>query len=325
MTFRFAPALLVAAAVGTLAAVLPAHAYPTKPITMVVPFAPGGGTDIVARFVAEAMSRELGQSVVIDNRGGAGGTVGIGYLSKLRPDGYSIGVGSTSTQAIGPVTLPQVPYDPVKDFVPVALMAETPYVIAVNPKLNVKTLQELIDLAKARPGKLNYGSAGTGSTTHLSSAMFARMAGIEMEHIAYKGNAPAANALLGGEIEMLMGTLPSLLSQIRSGTVRALAVTGARRSPEVPEIPTVQEAGVKGYEASIWYGIIAPRGTPAEAIKRLQQSVAKVMQDPELGKRIRGAGAEPLTSTPEEFAKKIDQDIATYRQVVKDIGFKATN
>jgi tripartite-type tricarboxylate transporter receptor subunit TctC len=322
MNTRFAPSLLLAAAIGALAAVSPANAYPTKPITMVVPFAPGGGSDVVGRLVAEALSKELGQSVVVDNRSGAGGTVGIAYLSKMRPDGYAIGIGNTSTHAVGPATLPKVPYDPVKDLVPIALVAETPYVLAASPKLEVKSVKDFIALAKSRPGKFNYGSAGAGSTTHLASAMFVRAAGVQMEHVAYKGNAPAVTALLTGEIEMLMGTLPSLLGQIKSGAVRPLAVASARRSPEVPDLPTIQEAGVPGYEASIWYGLVAPAGTPPEAIKRLQDAVAKIMKDEELGKKIRASGAEPLTATPQEFAKKINDDLASYKKLVQDIGLK---
>lgn len=323
MNHHLSRSLLLAAALCASGTAAQAQNYPTRPITMIVPFAPGGGTDIVGRLVAEALSKELGQNVVVDNRGGAGGTVGIAYLAKMKPDGYAIGVGSTSTHAVGPATLPRVPYDPLKDLVPIALLAETPYVLAVSSKIDVKSVKDFVALARSQPGKLNYGSAGAGSTTHLSSAMFARAAGVDMVHIAYKGNAPAATALLGGEIEMLMGTLPSLLNQIRSGTVRALAVTGSRRSPEVPDLPTVQEAGVEGYEASIWYGLVAPAGTPAEAINRLQQAVASVMKDPELGKRIRATGAEPLSATIEEFAKKVNDDVVKYRTLVKDIGFTA--
>jgi tripartite-type tricarboxylate transporter receptor subunit TctC len=323
MKYRLAPSLALAALLGASAAIAPAQAYPTKPITMVVPFAPGGGSDIVGRLVAEALGKELGQSVVVDNRTGAGGTVGIAYLSKMRADGYTIGIGNTSTHAVGPATLPKVPYDPIKDLVPIAMLAETPYVVAVTPKIEAKTLKDFIDLAKSRPGKLNYGSAGAGSTTHLSSEMFVRAAGIKMEHIGYKGNAPAVTALVGGEIEMLMGTLPSLLAQIRSGGVRALAVTSTRRSPEVPDLPTVQESGVPGYEASIWYGLVAPAGTPTEAVKRLEQATLKVLQDPELQKRIRSSGAEPLSMPAQEFAKKIEADLVSFRNLVKEIGFKA--
>lgn len=323
MKYWLASSLRLAVAVGALAAFAPAQAYPTKPITMVVPFAPGGGSDIVGRLVAEALGKELGQSVVVDNRAGAGGTVGAAYLAKMRPDGYAIGLANTSTLAIGPAALPKVPYDPLKDFVPIAMLAETPYVIAVTPKIEAKTLKEFIALAKERAGKLNYGSAGAGSTTHLSSEMFVRAAGIEMVHIGYKGNAPAVTALVGGEIEMLMGTLPSLLAQIRSGGVRALAVTSTRRSPEVPDLPTADEAGVRGYEATIWYGLVAPAGTPAEAVKRLEQATTKVLQNPELQKRIRSAGAEPLPMASQEFAKKSAADLASFQKLVKDIGFKA--
>lgn len=325
MPSRFIAATVLAASVGALASIAPAHAqtYPTKPITMIVPFPPGGSTDIVGRIVAEALAKELGQSVVVDNRAGAGGTVGTGSLAKLKADGYAIGIGTTSTHAVGPATLPKVAYDPVKDFVPISLVAETPYVLAVTPKLEAKTVKELIDLAKARPGKLNYGSAGAGSTTHLAGAMFVNAAGVKVEHVAYKGNGPATTALMAGEVEMLMGSMPAVLSQIKAGGIRALAVGTARRSPELPDVPTVQESGIPGFEASLWLGVVAPAGTPDDVVKRLQAAVVKVIKDPEVAKKLRAAGAEPLTSTPQEMAKQVESDLAKYTKIAKDIGATA--
>jgi tripartite-type tricarboxylate transporter receptor subunit TctC len=321
---RIASSMLLAATLGVLAmAPAQAQSYPTKPITMIVPFPPGGSTDIVGRIIAEGLAKELGQSVVVDNRAGAGGTVGTGSLSKLRADGYSIGIATTSTHAVGPATLPKVAYDPVKDFVPISLVAETPYVLAVTPKLEAKSVKELIDLAKASPGKLNYGSAGAGSTTHLAGAMFVNAAGVKMEHVAYKGNAPATTALMAGEVQMLMGSMPAVLSQIKAGGIRALAVGSAKRSPELPDVPTIQESGLADFEASLWLGVTAPAGTPDDVIKRLQEAVVKVVKDPEVAKKLRATGAEPLTSTPQEMAKQIQVDLEKYTKLAKEIGITA--
>jgi tripartite-type tricarboxylate transporter receptor subunit TctC len=320
---RILSVFLTAIAVGTLASFGSAIAYPTKPITLIIPFPPGGSTDIVGRIIGEGLSKELGQPVVVDNRGGAGGTVGSGVLAKAAPDGYTIGIGSTSTHAVGPATLPKVAYDPIKDFVPISLVAETPYVLAVNPKVEARTVAELVTFAKANPGKLNYGSAGVGSTTHLAAAMFANAAALKMEHIAYKGNGPATTALMGGEVQMLMGSMPAVLSQIKAGSIRALAVGTVRRSPELPDVPTMQQAGIAGYEAALWLGVIAPAGTPEAVTRRLQEAIVKVVKDPDVAKRLRANGAEPTTNTPAEFAKQIESDLAKYKKIVADTGAKA--
>jgi tripartite-type tricarboxylate transporter receptor subunit TctC len=312
-------ALVLAAVASTGLAV----AYPTKQITLIIPFPPGGSTDIVGRIIAEGLSKELGQPVVVDNRGGAGGTVGTGAAAKAAADGYTLSIGSTSTHAVGPATLPKVAYDPIKDFAPISIVAETPYVLAVNPKVEAKTVAELIGLGKSKPGQLNYGSAGVGSTTHLAAAMFASMTGLKMEHLAYKGNGPATTALMGGEVQMLMGSMPAVLSQIKAGSIRALAVGTLRRSPELPDVPTMQEAGVAGYEASLWLGVIAPAGTPEAVVKRLHEAVVKVVNNPDVAKRLRSNGAEPLTSTPQNFAKQIRDDLAKYTKIVQDTGARA--
>jgi tripartite-type tricarboxylate transporter receptor subunit TctC len=297
-----------------------AQTYPTKPITLIVPFPPGGSTDIVGRVVAEGLSKELKQPVVVENRGGAGGTVGSAVLSKAAPDGYTLGIGSTSTHAVGPATLPKVAYDPVKNFTPISLVAETPYVLAVNPKVPAKSVKELIAYAKTKAGQLNYGSAGAGSTTHLAGAMFVSAAGLKMEHIAYKGNGPATQALMGGEVQVLMGSMPAVLNQIKAGSIRALAVGTVRRSPALPDTPTMQQAGVKDFEASLWLGVVAPAGLPDAVAKRLHAAVVKVVQDPDVAKRLRGAGAEPVTNTPQEMAKQIQDDLAKYKKLAGEIG-----
>jgi tripartite-type tricarboxylate transporter receptor subunit TctC len=318
MLKRLLTASLMAVVLGTATAM--AQSYPTKPITLIVPFPPGGSTDIVGRVIAEGLSRELKQPVVVENRGGAGGTVGSAVLSKAAPDGYTLGIGSTSTHAVGPATLPKVAYDPVKNFAPISLVAETPYVLAVNPKVPAKSVKELIALAKSKPGTFNYGSAGAGSTTHLAGAMFASAAGLKMEHIAYKGNGPATKALMAGEVQMLMGSMPAVLNQIKAGSIRALAVGTVRRSPALPDTPTMQQAGVAGYEAALWLGVVAPAGTPDAVLKRLHAAVTKVVKDPAVAKRLRGTGAEPVTNTPQEFAKQIQDDLTKYKKLAAQIG-----
>ena len=307
------------AVLGALAAGA-AAAYPTKPITMIIPFPPGGSTDIVGRIVAEGLSQELGQPIVIDNRDGAGGTLGTGVAAKAGRDGYTLAMATSSTHSVGPAVLARVEYDPIKDFRPVGLFAETPYVLAVSPKVEAKTVKELIDLAKSKPGALNYGSAGVGSTTHLAGAMFVSAAGVKMEHVPYRGNAPATTALMSGEIDVLMGSMPAVLSQIKGGTIRALAVGSVRRSPELPDVPTLQEAGLKDFEATLWLGLVAPAGVPDDVVKRLSDAVAKVVQKPEVAERLRRNGAEPVTATPQEMAKLIEEDLGKYRKIVEETG-----
>jgi tripartite-type tricarboxylate transporter receptor subunit TctC len=311
---------LMAVAIGLVAGVGTTLAYPTKPVTLIVPFPPGGSTDIVGRVVADGLSKELGQPVVIENRGGAGGTVGTAVAAKAAPDGHTLSIGTTSTHAVGPATLPKVAFDPVKGFAPITLVAETPYVLAVNNKVAAKSVKELIELVKKQPGKFNYGSAGAGSTTHLAGAMFAHVAGLKMEHIAYNGNGPATTALLGGEVQVLMGSMPAVLAQIKNGEIRALAVGTVRRSPELPDVPTMQEAGVKDFEAALWLGVVAPAGTPDAIIRQLHAAILKTIKNPEVAARLRKSGAEPLTSTPQEMAQQIETDLMKYIKLAQDIG-----
>jgi len=311
---------LLALAIGIVAGIGLASAYPTKPITLIVPFPPGGSTDIVGRVVADGLAKELGQPVVVENRGGAGGTVGTAVAAKATPDGHTLSIGTTSTHAVGPATLPKVAFDPVKNFAPITLVAETPYVLVVNNKVPAKTVAELIALVKAQPGKFNYGSAGAGSTTHLAGAMFAHAAGLKMEHIAYNGNGPATTALLSGEVQVLMGSMPAVLNQIKSGAIRVLAVGTVRRSPELPDVPTMQQAGVKGFEASLWLGVVAPAGTPDAIVKQLHAAILKAVKNPDVAKRLRAAGAEPVTSSPKEMGDQIKTNLSKYIELAKVIG-----
>jgi tripartite-type tricarboxylate transporter receptor subunit TctC len=313
-------ALLAALAVHAGSAA--AQAYPTKPIRLMVPFPPGGSTDIVARIVAQKLSAQLGQSLVIENRGGAGGTLGTAVVAKAAPDGYSLLVGSTSTHAVAPSVYAKLEYDPIKDFAPISLMAVTPYLLAVNPSVPAKTLKELVDLMKSKPGQLNYASAGIGSTTHLAMEMLKSVSNTYALHIPYNGNGPAGTALIAGQVEILFGSLPALLPHSKSGRARALAVGTPKRSPSLPEVPTVAESGYPGFDASLWLALFAPAGTPAPIIERLQKEIVAAVSAPDTRETLDKNGAEPLTSTPAELAAMIKDGVGKYAKVVKIAGVK---
>ena len=299
-----------------------AQAWPAKPIRLMVPFPPGGSTDIVARIVAQKLSERLGQSIVIENRGGAGGTLGTAAVAKAAPDGYTLGVASTSTHVVAPGVYAKLEYDPVKDFAPVGLMAVSPYLLVVNPSVPARTLQELIALAKKQPGKLNYASAGIGSTTHLAMEMLKYASSSYMLHIPYSGNGPAGTALIGGQVEILFGSLPALLPHAKSGRARALAVGTPKRSPSLPEVPTVAESGYPGFDASLWLAIMAPAGTPQPVLERLNKELAALIALPEMREALDKAGAEPLTGSPAELAAMIRDGVSKYAQIIKTAGIK---
>jgi tripartite-type tricarboxylate transporter receptor subunit TctC len=310
-------------ALGTLAShAALAQAYPAKPIRLVVPFPPGGSTDIVARIVAQKLSDRLGQQVVVENRGGAGGTIGAEAVAKAPPDGYTLVVGTTSTHAVAPSVYGKIGYDPVKDFAPISLIAVTPYLLVVNPSVNVKSLQEFVGYVKARPGKLNYASAGTGSTTHLAMEMLKSAAGLYIVHIPYNGNGPAGTAVIAGQVEILFGSLPAVLPHAKSGRVRPLAVGTPKRSPSLPDVPTVAESGFPGFDASLWLAIMAPAGTPAPIVDRLQKEIHAVIASPDTADALNKAGAEPITSTPAELAAMVKDGVEKYGKVVKQAGVK---
>jgi tripartite-type tricarboxylate transporter receptor subunit TctC len=310
-------------ALGTLAShAALAQTYPSKPIRLVVPFPPGGSTDIIARIVAQKLSERLGQQVVVENRGGAGGTIGAEAVAKASPDGYTLVVGTTSTHAVAPSVYGRIGYDPVKDFAPISLIAVTPYLLVVNPSVNVKSLQEFVGYVTARPGKLNYASAGTGSTTHLAMEMLKSAAGLYIVHIPYNGNGPAGTAVIGGQVEILFGSLPAVLPHAKSGRVRPLAVGTPKRSPSLPDVPTVAESGYPGFDASLWLAIMAPAGTPAPIVDRLQKEIHAVIASPDTADALNKAGAEPITSTPAELAAMVKDGVAKYGKVVKQAGVK---
>ena len=300
-----------------------AQAWPVKPIRLMVPFPPGGSTDIVARIVAQKLSERLGQSFVIENRGGAGGTLGTATVAKAAPDGYTLTVASTSTHVVAPGVYAKLDYDPVRDFAPVGLMAVSPYLLVVNPSVPAKTLAELIALAKKQPGKLNYASAGIGSTTHLAMEMLKYASKTYMLHIPYNGNGPAGTAVIGGQVEILFGSLPALLPHAKSGRARALAVGTPKRSPSLPDVPTVAESGYPGFDASLWLAIMAPAGTPQAIIERLNKELVAIVSAADTREALDKAGAEPLSGTPADLAAMIRDGVPKYAQIITTAGVKA--
>jgi len=290
--------------------------YPERTITMIVPFGAGGSTDIVGRIAAEGMSQRLGVPIVIDNRGGAGGTVGTQAASGMEADGYTITVATTSTHVVGPTVHDTVEYDPVEDFAHIGMIGETPYVMVINPDLPARSVQEVIDYANEHPGELNYGSAGVGSTTHLAAEMFLAATGLEMEHIPYGGNAEATTALMGNEVQVLFGSMPAVLAQIRAETILPLAVGTVTRSPQLPDTPTMREAGIEGYRASLWLGLAAPAGTPQDVIDTLAAALNDAIGSPDVAEQLSNNGAEATMMSPDEFRTLIAEELVTYGAIV---------
>jgi tripartite-type tricarboxylate transporter receptor subunit TctC len=310
---------------ATLGALLAAKAladeYPTRPITLIVPYAAGGGNDVMARIVADKMGLALGQPIVIENRGGAGGSIATRQVAKSEPDGYTLGLGGTGTLAIDPTLYSNVGYDPRRDLAPVGLIATSALVVLVNPSVPAHSIKELIALAGKQP--LNFASAGSGSGMHLGTELFASMAGISLTHVPYKGSGPALTDLLGGHVAIYFSSLPPAIGLVKEGKLRALAVTGPSRSPIFPDLPTVAEAGLPGYEAVLHYGIVAPAGTPAPIIEKLNKALRAALANPEVTARITADGAEPLQSTPAEYAADIDREETKWSDIVRKSGAKA--
>ncbi len=320
-----AAALLVACAVAngalTAAAQPAAQDYPNRPVTLVVPFAPGGSTTIVARIIAERMAETLGQQIIVDNRPGAGGTVGTRQVAKSAPDGYSIALGYTGTLAIGPSLFPNVGYDVRRDFAPVGRIATAPNTLAVHPSFDVHSVKELIAYAKANPGKVNYGSAGVGTVGHVAGELLATRAGIKLTHIPYKGTGPAMTDLLGGHILMSFAPVPAVHESAHNGLLRLIAVTSLTRSSLEPDVPTIAET-LPGYEAVLRYGLVAPAGTPRAVVDRLNKELRAALASEEVRSRLAVEGAEPLPSSPEDYAADIDREEAQWSKVVKASGAK---
>lgn len=319
--FTFRRGLLAAAAACALwPALAAAQAFPTKPITIIVPFAAGGTTDILARIIAQGLTAELGQSVVVDNRAGAGGNIGGQAAARAPADGYTLFMGTVGTHAINAALYKKMPFDPVKDFAPLTRVANVPNLLVANPAQPFKTVQELIAYAKANPGKINFGSSGSGSSIHLSGELFKSMAKVDMQHVPYKGSAPAVTDLLGNQIAIMFDNMPSAIQHVRSGKLRAIAVTTAKRSPELPDVPTIAESGVPGYEATSWFGMFAPAATPAPVVGQLNKALVKVLAQPDIKKKINEQGAETAGETPEQFAAFIQQEAVKWGKVVRESG-----
>lgn len=294
--------------------------YPDKPIRLVIPFVAGGGTSVIGRLFAQYMTPELGQPIVIDNRPGAGGNLAAEHVARSAPDGYTIFYGTLGILAINPALYRTVPFDPLKDFATITRITTAPNVLIVHPDVPANNLQEFIALARARPGQLNYGSGGSGTTTHLSGEMLKAMTGINITHIPYRGDGPAIVDLLANRVQFMFGNLNGVTQLIQNRQVRPLAITSAQRWPSVPDIPTFDEQGVKGYEISGWSGLVAPAGTPEPIIRKIQDSVQVALRQPALKQRLDELGLQPIGDTPAEFTRVIEQDLAKWKEVVRVSG-----
>ena len=297
-------------------------AYPSRPIRYIVPFAPGGPTDIMSRAIGEKVAAAWGQLVVVDNRGGAGGSLGAEVVAKAAPDGYTVMIGHVGTHAINVTLYQKVGYDPVRDFTPITLVATLPLALVVNPAVPAKSARELIALARAKPGTLNFASAGNGGPTHLAGEVLRSLAAIDIVHVPYKGNAAALTELVGGQVQMMFSNLLTAMPHVRTGRLRALAVSTAQRSPQAPELPTIAESGVPGYDVTPWYGILGPAQLPAAIVARWNREVARIVQLPDMKEKFVAQGIDLVSTTPEAFASLIKSEVPKWRKVVRDSGAK---
>lgn len=316
-------ALLVTAAMAALCLPAYAQSFPTKPVRLVVPSTPGGSVDTLARTVATKLSEKWGQQVVVDNRSGAGGTIAAELVARSTPDGYTLLMATIASAATSVSLRKNLPYDPLKDFAPVTLVATQNLMLVTHPAVPAKNVQELVALAKKQPGKLTFASAGNGTGGHLSGELFKLLAGIDLLHIPYKGVAPALVDVVAGQVSMTFASLISGTPHYQSGRLRGLAVTGAKRSLALPELPTMQEAGVKGYESATWYGVLAPAATPAKVVNQLNREIVAILREPELNERLSREGAEPVGNAPKEFRAFIQSEIEKWRKVIRAAGIQA--
>lgn len=304
-------------AVGTACA----QAYPNKPVRLIVPFAPGGFTDVVARILGQKLSVAMGQQFIVENKAGAGSTIGTDFVAKSAPDGYTLVMIST-THVISPWIYKTMPYDPIKSFTVVSKLVDSPYVLLVNPKVPANNVKELVALAKSAPETIHYASSGNGSSQHLMGGLFVSMTGAPLKHVPYRGSSGAATDLVAGVVETSFAGVPNALSQVPQGRLKAFAVTTARRIPQLPDVPTMQEAGVPGYEASVWLALLAPAGTPKDIVNKLNSEIAKLMNTPDAKKALYDAGVEPTPSTPEAMSDYMIKEMERWGKVVKEIGIK---
>jgi tripartite-type tricarboxylate transporter receptor subunit TctC len=317
---RIASALAAAAAISALPAF--GQAYPSKPIRLIVGFTPGGGVDINARLLAPKLSEYLGQQVVVDNRPGAGTNIANELVAKSPPDGYTLLV-NTAAVAINMSLYRKVPFDTLRDFAAVSIFSNSPNVLVMHSSVPVRTVKELVALAKSKPGALNFSSAGSGTTQHLSGELFKLKTGTNIVHVPYKGSAPSLTALIGGEVEMTFANIPAIHSHVKSGRLRAIASTGTKRAAELPDVPIMKEAGVNGVEVVVWYGVLAPAATPRDVVNALAGAIAKAARAPETRQRLLDQGAEPVGNTPEEFSRLLKEEVARWAEVVRVSGAKA--
>jgi tripartite-type tricarboxylate transporter receptor subunit TctC len=315
---------LKACALAALALSAATHAqvYPAKPLRMIVAYPPGGGTDIVGRMLAQKLSESLGQSVVVENRGGASGNIGTELAARAAPDGYTILMGNVAPNAINVSLFKDLPFDPVADFAPVSLVASTPNILVVHPSTPARTVKEVVALAKAKPGTLNFASAGVGSSSHLAGELFRILAGADIVHVPYKGAGPAMVDVLSGQVQLYFATMPAAMPHVKRGKLAPVAVTSARRSQALPDLPTIAESGVPGYEASTWYGVLAPAHMPSAVVARLHGDIVKILADAALHARLADQGFDPVGSSPEEFGAYIKSEILKWGKVIRDAGIR---
>jgi tripartite-type tricarboxylate transporter receptor subunit TctC len=308
------------AALGTGAAM--AQAWPAKPIRIIAPSTPGDAPDVIARLIADKLTPVLGQQVLVENKPGAGGVVGSDAVAKAAPDGYTLIMGNAGSHGINAAVYTKLPYDIQRDFVPVSQVAVAPNVVVINPAIPATSVAEFIAYAKSQPGKLSYASGGNGSSAHMSMELFKSMAGVDIQHVPYKGSSPALTDLVGGQVAIFIGNMPPTVPLIKGGKLRALAVTTKSRSALMPELPTMTEAGLPGYETVAWFGVLAPAGTPPEIVNRLSVEIGKIARSPEMRERLLAMGAEPVGGSPEEFKLVIDRDIAKWKPLAQKVGIK---
>jgi tripartite-type tricarboxylate transporter receptor subunit TctC len=315
--------LVISLIVASLATIVAAQDYPgNKPIKLVVPFPAGGGTDIFARVIGNKLTETLKWVVVVDNKPGAGGNIGIDAVTKSPADGYTIGLGQTSNLAINPTLYAKLPYDPLKDLVPIVLVADAPLVMVVPANSPFKTVADVVAAAKKKPGDVTFGSPGNGTVAHLTGELFQTAAGVKFQHIPYKGSAQALTDLMGGQVQVYMSSIPTALSHIKGGKLRALAVTSPKRAPSLPEVPTISEAGYKGFDANTWFGLVAPAGTPAPIVSKINAEVNRILKMPDVKEKFAAEGGGPLGGTTQDFAALLKSDYVKWGKVVKDSGAK---
>jgi tripartite-type tricarboxylate transporter receptor subunit TctC len=297
-------------------------AFPNKPVKLIVPFPPGGGNDVIARVIGQKLSDRWGQPVVIDNRAGANGIVGLQALMQAPADGYTLAVGAAGPLAVNPSLYARLPYDPVKDFAAVTNLVNYPLLLVVHPSVPARTTRDVVALAKAKPGQLSYASPGSGNSGHLAGELFNTMAGVNTLHVPYKGQGPALTDLLSGQVQMLYSSIPSVINQVKSGQLKAIAVGSAKRLPSLPEVPTIAESGVPGYEAYSWVGLVAPANTPSDIVHKIYRDVSDILKQPDVADKLNQQGALPVGDTPEDFAQYIKVEVAKWGQVVRNANIK---